>query len=218
MKRIKYLFTFLLCAFALCLLGSCNNDTNTYYDSDLKEYTGLSSDTVLRRYSDFKELETIFSEGTHYLYVGKPTCPWCQQYVPYYDEYGKTYDETIYYYNAEYVKGTYETVDDEGNVVLNVNEDYQYVVDYLSRDEDAVSKGYVKYNSTLTDSTGKTWSFLWIYVPRLFKIVDGEIVGVSKCVDGHEIEVDDNGNYYLPTMTDDQIASLKTSLDTLFNL
>lgn len=191
--KIKLCFVFSILAIFIVSLTSCSKKSN----NDLDQYTRIKDVSLITYYENFDSLVDNVSTGTHYIYFGKPKCPWCQQYLPYYIDYANLYNQKILYYNPEHVKGTYETLDENGNIILHVNEEYQKIVNWIHQFDSDLSKGYIQYNLFVMDSQGNPHTKLWLYVPKLFKVVDGKIVDVVATIEGHEKVKDSNGKFFL---------------------
>lgn len=180
--------------FLFSLIG-CSKQQNC--KGDLNQYERIKDFNYIKYYDNFNNLTRDVTTGVHYVYFGKPNCPWCQQYLPYYIDYAELYNQKILYYNPEYVKGTYETLDENENIILHVNEEYQNIVNWIHQFDSDLSKGYIQYNLFVMDSQGNPHTKLWLYVPKLFKVVDGKIVGAVATIEGHEKVKDSNGKFFL---------------------
>lgn len=111
------------------------------------EYSSVDSNNVFV-YRTSSEIINILKNGTGIVYLGFPSCPWCQAYVPYLNEVAKENGlEKIYYFNI---------LEDR----KNNTEDYQEMVSIL--------KDYLQY-----DSEGNKR----IYAPSIISVKAGEIVG-----------------------------------------
>lgn len=207
--RKTFILTF-ICIFLLCF-SSCK-----YQKTELDEYNDLQNKENISIYENFDTLVSDIKEGTHYIYFGKPSCAWCQEYLPIYNEFAINNNQNIKYYNADYVKGTYETKDENGNITLHVNEEYSKVVNWIKQFDENLEKDYIGLNINLTDSEGKRYTFYWLFVPKLFKIVDGQIIDMVSTVDGHNKVNDENGNPYLPKLSNEQLNILYENLNNLF--
>ena len=121
----------------------------TYGDSQhfAESYTQIESDNLFK-IKKADEIISILEHGTGVVFLGFPSCPWCQAYVPMLNSLAKEYDiKEIYYYDIK--------EDRENNT-----ETYQTIVSILS--------DYLQY-----DNEGNKR----IYVPETAFVVDGEIVG-----------------------------------------
>lgn len=210
--RIKLCFIFSILAIFIVSLTSCSKKSY----NDLDQYTRIKDVSLITYYENFDSLVDDVSSGIHYIYFGKPNCPWCQQYLPYYNDYAELYNQKILYYNPEHVKGTYESLDKNGNIILHVNEEYQKIVNWIHQFDSDLSKEYIQYNLFVMDSQGNPHTKLWLYVPKLFKVVDGKIVGAVATIEGHEKVKDSNGKFFLPELTAEQETILKNELKRLF--
>ncbi len=212
MNKIKLTISTITCLLLVIFLVGCSKESK----NDLDKYTRVDDTSLIQYYDDFDTLVNDVSDGTHYIYFGKPECPWCQQYLPYYVEYAELFNQKILYYNPEHVKGTYESLDEKGNIILYVNEEYQKIIDWIHQFDSDFSKGYTQYNLFVMDSKGSPHTKQWLYVPKLFKVVDGKIVGAVSTIEGHEKVKDSNGKFFLPELTAEQEIILKNELKRLF--
>lgn len=194
------------------LFIGCKNN-----QGDLSEYKNLDKNNNIVYYESFDKLLNDVQEGEKYIYFGKPNCPWCQEYLPYFNEYAKKYDKKIYYYNADYVKGTYETINEKGEIEFHVNEEYLKVVNWIHSFDKEMTKNYVSINFNLKDSQGNIRPSIWLFVPKLFKVVDGKIIDCVSEIEGHVTIKDESGNYYLPVLNEKQKEQLYENLNMLFS-
>lgn len=213
MKKVSLHFSIVLTIVLTVFLVGCSKNSNK---GDLDQYTRIEDTTSIVYYEKFDSLVSDVSSGTYYIYFGKPNCPWCQQYLPYYIEYAELFNQKILYYNAEHVKGTYETINENNEIVLHVNEEYEKVVEWIHQSDMNLNKGYVQYNLFLQDSKGNLHTKLWLYVPKLFKVIDGKIVDMVATISEHEKVKDENGKMYLPELTEEQQTVLRNELERLF--
>lgn len=111
------------------------------------EYSSVEVDNVFK-YKTAEETKDILEHGTGIVFLGFPSCPWCQNYAKMLNDLAKEKGlKEIYYYNI------YN--DREKNTEV-----YQGFVSILS--------DYLQY-----DNTGKKR----IYVPNATFVIDGEIIG-----------------------------------------
>ena len=111
------------------------------------EYSLVESDNVFK-YKSAEETEKILEHGTGVVFLGFPSCPWCQTYAKMLNDLAKEKGlKEIYYYNIATARE-------------NNTETYQKFVQILS--------DYLQY-----DNVGEKR----IYVPNTTFVVDGEIVG-----------------------------------------
>lgn len=111
------------------------------------EYTQVSSDNVFV-YKNGQETIDILEHGTGIVFLGFPSCPWCQRYAKYLNEVAKEKGiEKIYYHN---------TYDDW----QNNTEEYQKITKILSN--------FLQYNDE-----GQRH----LYVPDVAFVVNGQVVG-----------------------------------------
>lgn len=146
---------------------------------------------------------------TRYLLISRPTCPWCYQYVPYINAYATKNDIDIWYFNPQDYRGA--TVDKDGNYTYDHIE-YEKIVNFIRSTEGAFSKGFIRSNSIeSTEDPNVIVKVPWLYVPTLYKVVDGTIVEKLKTVPGH-----DKIDGILPSMTDVQKEVLMTNIEDFF--
>lgn len=111
------------------------------------EYSNVSGKNPFV-YKTGDEIVDILEHGTGVVYLGFPSCPWCQAYVGYLNEAANEVGlDKIYYYNIEQ--------DRKDNTEL-----YQKLVSILST--------YLQF-----DGEGQRR----IYVPNITFVVDGKIIG-----------------------------------------
>ncbi|MBR3319721.1 hypothetical protein IKG20_00200 [Candidatus Saccharibacteria bacterium] len=111
------------------------------------EYSSVETDNVFK-YKTAEETINILEHGTGVVFLGFPSCPWCQSYAKMLNTVAKEHGvEEIYYYNIY-------------NDRENNTENYQKFVSILDE--------HLQYNQ-LGEKR--------IYVPNLTFIIDGEIIG-----------------------------------------
>lgn len=129
--------------------------TKDAYDNGIKtdaerfssEYTEVSADNVFV-YKSGQEIVDILEHGTGVVYLGFPSCPWCQAYSKYLNEVAKNNGiEKIYYYDIKEDRA-------------NNTELYQKLVGILGDHLQYDSEGHYR-----------------IYVPEVVFVMDGQIVG-----------------------------------------
>ena len=112
-----------------------------------EEYTEVEVDNVFK-FKTAEEIITVLEHGTGVVFLGFPSCPWCQTYAPMLNSLAKEYGiEEIYYYDIKSDRA-------------DNTENYQKMVSILS--------DYLQY-----DESGNKR----IYVPETAFVVDGEIIG-----------------------------------------
>lgn len=114
-----------------------------------EEYTKVGEDNVFV-YRSIEDIIKILENGRGIVYLGFPSCPWCQAYVPYLNEVAKDVGiEKIYYYNIL-------------NDRKEETDNYKKILELLG--------DYVEY-----DAEGNKR----IYAPTVIFIKDGEIIGMD---------------------------------------
>lgn len=115
---------------------------------------------------DYDTLLTLFDEGDHILYLGFPACPWCVEYVTYYNEVAKEQNKQIKYYD---IKDIRKIVDGA------LNSDFQALVDKIDPEY-------------LSEKVENEITYDWIYAPTLYVIKNGQVVArVVGGIEGHNI-------------------------------
>ncbi len=112
-----------------------------------REYSEVSQDNLFQ-YASIEEVLTLVKSGTGVIYFGFPSCPWCQVYVPVFDEVSREQGlDKVLYYNPKEIRS-------EGTA------EYKELVailgDYLDNDKDGNKR---------------------LYVPHVFAIKEGKVVG-----------------------------------------
>ena len=131
------------CLMIYTVIGNQKSDAARF----AAEYSNVAKDNPFV-YRTGDEIVDILEHGTGVVFLGFPSCPWCQAYVGYLSEVAKDKGlDTIYYYNIE--------KDRADNTEL-----YQKLVSILS--------SYLQFNEE-----GKRR----IYVPNTTFVVDGKIIG-----------------------------------------
>lgn len=135
---------------SVLLVAATKNIIQVFYkDSDYfaGEYTKVGTENVFK-YKNAEETINILEHGTGVVFMGFPSCPWCQAYAPMLNNLAKENGITeISYFNIE--------KDRENNT-----ENYQKIVSILS--------DRLQY-----DKDGNRR----VYVPEVVFVIDGEIIG-----------------------------------------
>lgn len=141
---------------------------------------------------NYDELLALFNSGTYVLYLGFPRCPWCIEYIYYYNLIAKELGiEVIKYYDFQSIR---VTEDVEGEIVLNAQ--FQALVDLID-------PNYLS-SKTFDDTT-----LPWLFAPTLLIISEGEVIDwLPGAFDGH---VASKG-----PMTGTQLKEFQSSLETRF--
>lgn len=183
----------LLCLLGILGLSSCKDNLK-------EQYPKLEETTNLHTLTSIEELKEISNQSLTYIYIGKPSCPWCQMYIPYYYDMVKSTGCPLYYYDINLSKdGTgYIKINDEIDYDDSYSEFISWTVD-IDNDKRLLSD-YVMEDTTLD----------WFYVPKLLKIENNVLIDFVGTVKGH-VKVDGQ----LPEMTASQEESLVESLVTL---
>jgi len=111
------------------------------------EYTSVEVDNVYK-YKTAAEVTDLLEHGTGIVYLGFPSCPWCQNYAKMLNALAKEKGiKEIYYYNIH---------DDRENGTEAYKKLVELLSDYLQTNNEGEKR---------------------IYVPNLTFVVDGEIIG-----------------------------------------
>lgn len=125
------------------VIGNQQSDASRF----AAEYSNVAKDNPFV-YRTGDEIVNILEHGTGVVFLGFPSCPWCQAYAGYLSEVAKDQGlDTIYYYNIE--------KDRADNTDL-----YRKLVSILS--------SYLQFNEEGSRR---------IYVPNVTFVVDGKIIG-----------------------------------------
>lgn len=182
-KKTIIFITFLIIASLSVLFSfSCKKASPTNFG-----YTGLdANNSIITEIKTVDETIEVTKEGTKYLYIGWEKCPWCQKYLPYYNDVLKENGvETLYYFSPYYIKGSEEIETDGVVSVKYKNIEYEKLVNWILTFDYDLSKGYLKMNK-ITATNEQTFGLPWVYVPLLFKIENGSIVDFVSVLEGHE--------------------------------
>ncbi|MGI6360531.1 MAG: hypothetical protein ACOX02_05810 [Acholeplasmatales bacterium] len=135
-------------------------------DSFYNDYPSVNTKDHAFEIIDYDTLLTLFDEGDHILYLGFPACPWCVEYVTYYNEVAKEQGKRIKYYD---IKDIRKIVDG------SLNSDFQALVDKIDPEY-------------LSEKVENDVTYDWIYAPTLYVIKNGQVVArVVGGIEGHNI-------------------------------
>lgn len=165
------------------VIGSRGTDASRF----AAEYSNVSKDNAFV-YRTGDEIVDILEHGTGVVFLGFPSCPWCQAYVGYLSEVANEKGlDKIYYYNIE-------------NDRANNTELYQKLVSILSP--------YLQY-----DEEGQRR----IYVPNVTFVVDGKITGNDLESSKYTAGETDAGNYWTEARITDLKARLGSLIQTVID-
>ena len=149
-------------------------------EEELKEYTNLPSESMIQ-VVDFEAAKTLIESGTGVLVFSFPSCPWCQEALPVLNEVATEFGETpVFYLNVRQLS--------RGEAETEYEQLAQLLEPYLETDEDGE---------------------LVIYVPDVFFIREGEVVG-------HHLGTTDDHDAHERLMTTEEVDKLKETYLTLF--
>lgn len=126
----------------------------TESDPFYNQYPSLNTSDHVFDIIDYDTLLSLFDEGDHIIYLGFPRCPWCVEYVTYYNEAAKALDKRIKYYDIQALRQI------EGNALAS---DYQALIDKVNP-------------SFLSEITRDGVTYPWIYAPTLYIVKNGEVI------------------------------------------
>lgn len=151
-KRVALIIVVILIVIGLIWLAVKLTPTKTPDNVKFSsEYTSLSTDNVFV-YKSQEEIIKIIEHGTGVVFLGFPSCPWCQKYVTYLNEVAKENGiKEINYLNIKEDRA-------------NNTEAYKKIVSLIS--------AWLE-NANDYDKDGN----LRIYVPAVIVVKNGEILG-----------------------------------------
>ncbi|MBP3899693.1 hypothetical protein J6D24_02755 [Candidatus Saccharibacteria bacterium] len=165
------------------IIGSRGTDASRF----AAEYSNVSKDNAFV-YRTGDEIVDILEHGTGVVFLGFPSCPWCQAYAGYLSEIANEKGlDTISYYNIE---------DDRSNNT----ELYQKLVSILTP--------YLQY-----DDAGQRR----IYVPNVTFVVDGKIIGNDLESSKYTAGETDPANYWTEARVSDLKARLGSLIQTVID-
>ncbi len=111
-----------------------------------EEYKGVSKDNLFV-YKTHNEINEMLEKGTGVIYLGFPSCPWCQAYVPYLDEVAKEVGiSEIAYFNI---------LESRKNNTVAYRKTVELLKEFLNTDDEGNSR---------------------VYVPEIIVVKDGKIL------------------------------------------
>ncbi len=135
-------------------------------DPFYNDYPSLNTSDHSFDVIDYETLLTLFDGGDHILYLGFPSCPWCVEYVTYYNEVAKEQNKRIKYYDMKEIR---KIVDGA------LGSDFQALVDKINKEY-------------LSEKVDEEVTYDWIYAPTLYIIKNGEVIDmVVGGIEGHNI-------------------------------
>lgn len=171
MKR-KSLFTFLLVILSFLGLTSCKSSlVSKITDINPKEEYQVEN-LALNKKSALEIIETTVSSDITYIIIGRNTCAYCKLYVPAYSMIFEDLGIELNYFDIKGINK--EAYDEEGKAIYAYSE-YQTMVEYLNADNYAIDNGYME--TTSFNNNGIKSSLPWLFVPRLYKMQNGRIIG-----------------------------------------
>lgn len=206
-KFVKYIMLVLIIVF-LCIelvyrfVSNKNNEnTNINKNEDKIEFSKLyevDENNVFEKISAETAVD-LLENGTGILYLGFPKCPWCQDLVPLLNESAKDNSINSVYYIEDFFDMRPDKVENpkyqnEYNKIVKIIEEYENKTNNQIKEDNIIK------------------------VPLILFIKKGEIVGYQKgTVEGHNIKQDENGEYFLRDLTDDEKKEIRKNLYNLIN-
>lgn len=133
------------------------------------------------KYSNADEIEELVKSGTGIVYLGYAKCPWCRNAVPALIDAAKDAGVgTIYYIDMENERDSYSV--ENGELVLDKDgtDGYKKLLEIF---DEHLEQYYVEDENGKKIDTGEKR----IYVPMVFFIRDGKVVGLhADTVSSHE--------------------------------
>lgn len=124
---------------------------NAFYDL----YPSLNDDKHIFNINSYEDILEKLSTGTHVVYFGFPACPWCFEYVYYYNNIGKELGiERIEYFDHRSIRTVENGI---------INESFERITDLLG------AENVAEYEK---DGT----IYPWIYAPTVYVIKDGKVL------------------------------------------
>ena len=151
------------------------------------EYTDVAFDNVFV-YKSGKEIVDILERGTGVVYLGFPSCPWCQAYAKYLNEVAKNNDiEKIYYYDIKEDRA-------------NNTELYQKLVNIIGDHLQYDNEGHYR-----------------IYVPEVVFVSSGQIVGEDHETSKDTLGLKDPAEYWTEARVTDLKNRLNSFMQLVKN-
>lgn len=184
------------------LIATLNNKTKTFLLTVIPltgnkiedEYPSLSKNHKIKEI-DFEELINLLTTKERSLiYLGFPECPYCQEYLPYFDSKTKAlnYEGYILYFNISEVRQIVEV-----NGEKQLDERFLQIVNLLGSDH-------------VVDNNGLPW----LYAPTFIGLGDYEVKGVFT---GSILETDEHPahNASIGELSNEQAITLNDYLGSL---
>lgn len=186
MKNRKILLAIFLVLFSFLGLTSCKSSlvSNITSINPNEEYN--TEELALNKKCALEIIETTISTDVTYVIIGRNTCPYCKLYVPAYSMIFDDLNIELNYFDVKEIN--VETYDDEGKAIYKYSE-YKTLVEYLNSNNYAIENGYMKMSNF--NNNGIKSSLPWLYVPRLYKMQNGKIIGQLSVEEDNE--QDENG-------------------------
>lgn len=178
-----------------------NINTNVNKNEDKVEFSKLyevDENNVFEKIS-VEGAVNLLENGTGILYLGFSKCPWCQDLVPLLNESAKDNSINSVYYIEDFFDMRPDKVENP-----KYQEEYNKMVDIIEEYENKTNEQIKEGNI--------------IKVPLVLFVKKGEIVGYQKgTIEGHNIEKDENDNYFLRDLTDEEKKEIRKKLYNLIN-
>lgn len=182
----------LICLIASCLVLLIPTKENTNYGYDIEP-----KNCILEKIDSIDEIE----DDEYFLYIGRETCPWCQTYVPYYNNILKRYGiETIYYFDIQNINKATINYEHSTPTLEYSEEKYEKMIDKIVEMNGAEYLGI--YTSEETNNC-----LLWQYVPILYKIENNQITFAFDILENHPVDKE-NGIMPITQEQENEIKNL----------
>lgn len=204
--------SFLLISLLSIMLCSCQVKQKDNYG-----YKNLNAETsILIQVETVDDLIDKTNEGTHYIFLGWTACKWCQYYIPLFNHaLSQNGVEELTYFSPYEIKG-YKYIQDElGNNIdaAYKSSEYKKMIEWIHKDDPTLEKGFLQnYNIKVNEE--KTISLPWLYAPKIYKIVDGKIIGVVTTLNEHGTNSDGS----VAELTENQKEEVYNNIKNLIKL
>lgn len=193
----KIVASIFLMILTFIVLSSCKTK------NDLNEYENLNQEYIsvfqpIYTYSKFEK--EIKNEKPVFVFLGKSNCQYCQLYLPLIAEYAYNNKINIIYYNIEYAKEEYYTINDSNEIIINENNDYAKLANLLFQYDSNVTLEGSNNNFVKLKKVENEETLPWIYVPRLIKFENG--IPIKNCF---TTQTDDSTDFEKYLQSDDLI-------------
>lgn len=201
-NKIKIVIFIVVVLFCIVLINNIvTNEDNKIENKDKIKFSKLydvDEDNVFEKMSA-EGAANLVENGTGILYLGYTNCPWCQDLVPLLNKIAKNNNINSVYYIEDF----YDMRPDK-SANPKYNAEYNKIVSKIEEYENKTGESIKEDNI--------------IRVPLVLFVKNGEIVGYQLgTVEEHEITKDENNNYTLRDLTEDEINTINKKLENLIH-